>query len=90
LNLHFVVHPPADLRRLRNQMHREPVTHFNRNSWRKAEKGRSTMQTSFQSASNSLPVLTGVFAKSRRQGDLAYQVMTIAAIVVLLCSLGIF
>jgi hypothetical protein len=48
------------------------------------------MQTSLQSASTSLPALTGVIAKSRRQGDLAYQVMTIAAMLVLLCSLWVF
>ena len=48
------------------------------------------MQSSLQSASTSLPALTGEFAKSRRQGDLAYQVMTIAAMLVLLCSLWVF
>jgi hypothetical protein len=48
------------------------------------------MQTSLQSASTSLPALTGVLSNSQRQGDLAYQVVTIAAMLVLLCSLGVF
>ena len=78
------------MRRLRIQMRTEPVTHFNSTSCRKAEEGRRTMQTSLQSASTSLPTLSGAFAKSRRQGDLAYQIMTIAAMLVLLCSLWVF
>jgi hypothetical protein len=45
------------------------------------------MQTSLESASTSLPELTGVLANSQRQRDLAYQIMTIVAILVLLCSL---
>ncbi|MGP8268469.1 MAG: hypothetical protein ACLQLH_00225 [Terracidiphilus sp.] len=48
------------------------------------------MQTSPQSASTSLPELTGVLANSQRQRDLAYQAMTIAAMLVLLCSLWAF
>jgi hypothetical protein len=48
------------------------------------------MQSNFESASTSLPALTGVFARSRRQGDLVYQIMTIAAMLVLLCSLWVF
>jgi hypothetical protein len=48
------------------------------------------MQTSHQSASTSLPVLTGALSNSQRQGDLAYQIMTIAAMLVLLCSLWVF
>jgi hypothetical protein len=65
----------------------EPVTNFNRISCRKAEKGRRTMRSSLQSASTSLPELTGVLANSQRQRDLAYQIMTIAAMLVLVLSL---
>lgn len=68
----------------------EPGTQVNRTSCRKAEKGRRKMQTSPQSASTSLPELTGVLANSQRQRDLAYQAMTIAAMLVLLCSLWAF
>jgi hypothetical protein len=48
------------------------------------------MQSSLQSASTSLPELTGVLANSDRHGELAYQIMTIAAMLVLLCSLWVF
>jgi hypothetical protein len=68
----------------------KPVTLFNLNSCRTAEKGRRTMRTSLQSASTSLPALTGAFAKPRRRGDLAYQAMTIVAMLVLLCSRWVF
>ncbi|MGA2635168.1 MAG: hypothetical protein ABSF16_13115 [Terracidiphilus sp.] len=45
------------------------------------------MRSSLQSASTSLPELTGVLANSQRQRDLAYQIMTIAAMLVLVLSL---
>jgi hypothetical protein len=48
------------------------------------------MQSSHQSAATSLPALTGVLSNSQRQGDLAYQIMTIAAMLVLLFSLWVF
>jgi hypothetical protein len=48
------------------------------------------MRTSLQSASTLLPALSGVPAKPRRQGDLAYQIMTIAAMLVFLYSLWVF
>jgi hypothetical protein len=48
------------------------------------------MQASLQTASNSLPAVNGVFAQSQRRDNLTYQVMTIVAILVLLCSLGVF
>jgi hypothetical protein len=34
--------------------------------------------------------VTGVFAQSQRREDLAYQAMTIAAMLMLLCSLWVF
>ncbi len=48
------------------------------------------MQPSLQDASNSLPAVNGVYAKSQRSSDLTYQAMTIVAMLVLLCSLGLF
>ena len=48
------------------------------------------MLTYPQTASNSLPAVNCVFAKSQRRNDLVYQAMTIVAMLVLLCSLGVF
>ena len=48
------------------------------------------MQPAPQIASTSLPALTGVFTQFLRREDLAYQAMTVAAILVLLCSLWVF
>jgi hypothetical protein len=48
------------------------------------------MQPSPSTASDSLPALAAGCAETRRREDLAYQVMTVAAIVVLLFSLWVF
>jgi hypothetical protein len=57
---------------------------------REAEKGGSTMQPSSQSASSSFPGASGPFGSSRRSEDLAYQVVTIASILMLLGGLWAF
>jgi len=43
-----------------------------------------------QSASNSLPSLQGKSSRSRRAEDLAYQSLTVAAMLLLLGSLWVF
>jgi hypothetical protein len=48
------------------------------------------MQPSPDTASNSLPALNGATTETRRREDLFYQGMTIAAIALLLLSLGLF
>ena len=58
--------------------------------FRKAEKGRSTMQPSSHSASTSLPEASSPFTPTRQTEDRMYQAMTIAAILMLLGSLWAF
>ena len=57
------------------------------------KKGRLTMHTLPQTASDTLPAPQEAFAeagKRRNAEDLAYQGLTVAAIVLLLCSLWVF
>jgi hypothetical protein len=48
------------------------------------------MQSLPQSASNSLPTLAVAAPRSRRAEDLAYQTLTVAAMLLLLGSLWVF
>ena len=53
-------------------------------------KGRPKMHPSPITASTSLPTSADEFLQSRSTGDLAYQGMTIAAMLLLLVSLWVF
>jgi hypothetical protein len=53
-------------------------------------KGRPAMQTSPQAASISMPAFTGGRAHSLHPEDLAYQAMTVAAVLLVLGSLWVF
>jgi hypothetical protein len=48
------------------------------------------MQSSPQSAPTRLPSAAAAETQSRRREDLAYQALTVAAIVLVLCSLWVF
>jgi len=48
------------------------------------------MQSSPQSAPTSLPSAAPAETQSRRREDLAYQALTVAAILLILCSVWVF
>ena len=60
-------------------------THF-----RKQLKGGPAMQTSSPSASPQLPQTSPEAANTYRKEDLVYQVVTVAAILLVLCTLWLF
>src|ERR1035438_7212662 len=68
----------------------EPRPPILRTLCRKALKGRPTMLSSPQTASASLPAPGGNSSQSQRADDLAYQAVTVAAILLLLASLWVF
>jgi hypothetical protein len=53
-------------------------------------KDKFMVQSSTQSAANSLPQAEGRELQSLKRADLTYQVVTVAAIVLLLASLWVF
>ncbi len=53
-------------------------------------KGRHKMQPTKQTASNSLPPSRAGFQRSRPAEDVVYQIVTVAAILLVLGSLWIF
>jgi len=55
-----------------------------------AQKGRQTMQPSPQSATPLQPATAGQPSQSRRSDDLAYEAVTVAAMLMLLCGLCAF
>ena len=81
---------PSERTASQNQERRKQAPLLIRNACQKALKGRPTMQPSPQTASTSLPALHGMNTPSQRRKNLCYQVMTIAAMLVLLCSLWVF
>jgi hypothetical protein len=56
----------------------------------KAEKGRLAMQSSPQSASGSMHTSPGEIERPLHSDDLIYQIVTVAAILLVLASLWVF
>jgi hypothetical protein len=82
--------PLAEKRRLRNLKQWEPEPQSTVPLCCKPLKGRPRMQSSPQNAPASLQVGGDAPTQSRKTEDLTYQVLTVAAIVLLLGSLWVF
>jgi len=68
----------------------EPSRVHRRTPCRTQQKGGPAMQPSPQSASTQLPQTSPEAANAYRKEDLVYQVVTVAAILLVLCTLWLF